>query len=429
MGDWQRQFETLRAEWHGLRGDLMSVIGRQRSEVDHSAALAWLLDPKAPHGLGPAFLRWFLLACDVEQRAEDLADATVACEEEATYRRKSCRADICIRVGALKIVVETKVDDTDRDRQCNKLVDAFCKSKKPGEYPLFVFLTPDGVPPSSYSPRKGIEFLTVSFRQIAQGLAALVRDSGFEGRTVAQQSVLNYLETLNHEFGHAPESIDSITHFYMDNQATIDEWERARKRHVAARNSPRTKVRLTKGQHSFLDRNEWLIRQWGKLSSRVCPVASSFYESIREPLLGRATSLTGQPELWPLTPRSSHFRYLVLHLPAWKLTRLPRVAIGLEWKRTSNFQNAIFGVVSFKDSEGRAEVRNALGQALSEAFPDEAGSPGWPVLRRVDSLSSDWRGREPLASSLVDEIAAVWEIAAPIVTEVLLSLDHKQPSA
>src|SRR5258708_1684856 len=71
-GAWDRAYELMLEEQRGLmesgawfrgRSDLLGVIGRARREVDHCAVLAWLLDPRMPHGLGVRFLRRFLKCC------------------------------------------------------------------------------------------------------------------------------------------------------------------------------------------------------------------------------------------------------------------------------------------------------------------------------------------------------------------------------
>lgn len=425
MKSWDDAFESVRDRWYEVRCDLMSVIGRQRKEVAHSAALAWLMDPNAPHGLGTVFIKWFLKTCEVQYSELAASTATVACEVESTYKGKSVRADICIRVGEATVVIEAKIDDSDREKQCNRLVDAFCKRLKPEERPSFVFLTPAGRPPANYSARRGVaEFRLVSFRGITKALEDIVREAGITGDRPAGRTTLDYLATLRAEFGTTATGLDPTTQFYLDNQPMIDEWERARKRHVKARNGQKSKVRLSPEQRTFLGRHEWLLRQWGKLAPRAWPLVTEFYESIRTRLGERALVLPGTPDLWPPKPRPGGYQYLVLHLGAWKNGTRPRVGVGIEWKQS--LAGAAFGVVSFENAEGAEEIRDDLHKALAEAFPADKQRPLWPLMRHVSQFNPTWTGRADFAQSLLDSIEELWKTAAPIVSKVLR--DHGSAS-
>ena len=56
--------------------NIFEVLGIEKSENRHSAFLAWLMDPKANHGLGNYFVRKFLLHVTSYGRSQDIATFT-----------------------------------------------------------------------------------------------------------------------------------------------------------------------------------------------------------------------------------------------------------------------------------------------------------------------------------------------------------------
>ena len=95
-------------KWLLRPADLLSIIGRSRRETFHCAILAWLMDPKAPHGFGATFLKKVLVLCfpDDSFVERELLDARTRCE----VVRPNSRAGILVEAGQLTVVFEAKVD-------------------------------------------------------------------------------------------------------------------------------------------------------------------------------------------------------------------------------------------------------------------------------------------------------------------------------
>jgi hypothetical protein len=139
---WEAEFEALldeetrlRKEGRWLRGpsDLLGVVGRRRSELTHTAALAWLLDPIGAHGLGTEPLAGFLRLIGDEAPDDDVLSW---CRPAREVTIDDTRADLVIDGPGLRIVVEVKVDAGEGEQQTERLVDHFDE-----EGARFVFLT------------------------------------------------------------------------------------------------------------------------------------------------------------------------------------------------------------------------------------------------------------------------------------------------
>jgi hypothetical protein len=147
---WEAEFEALldeetrlRREGRWLRGtsDLLGVIGRRRSELTHTAALAWLLDPIGAHGLGTEPLAGFLRVIGDEVPDDDVLSW---CRPAREVTIEKTRADLIIDGPGLRIVVEVKVDAGEGEQQTERLVDHFDEDGA-----RFVFLTRSKATPAN----------------------------------------------------------------------------------------------------------------------------------------------------------------------------------------------------------------------------------------------------------------------------------------
>lgn len=188
-------------DFHALEARLRRVsafhiLGIEARELSHAALLAWLLDPRASHGMGPEPLRRFILlaaridpaatvldAVDVDQL--DLTDALIETERwidvPATDRRR--RLDILVSVpvpGEAEprpiLVVEYKVDAAEGvDQTADYARWAATQSLRFGDrevLPLQVYLCP--VASDDHAPAR--PFVTVGYDAYlgwAEGVASL----------------------------------------------------------------------------------------------------------------------------------------------------------------------------------------------------------------------------------------------------------------
>ncbi len=140
--------KKLEAEFKLLNDfNLFDAVGIQRQEIRHSRFLAYLLDPRNPHGLGAEFLRAVLTQAVSTNRppnvsalrveTADLELSTVFCERD--------HFDVSIEIPSLKLlfVIENKIDALESQNQLNNYRDLALKKYKGFSF-LGVFLTVTG---------------------------------------------------------------------------------------------------------------------------------------------------------------------------------------------------------------------------------------------------------------------------------------------
>jgi hypothetical protein len=124
-------------QWSRGPVDLLTICRLHRWELAHSAALSWLCDPDAGHGLGTRFLtRMLAHTGDIPDLDQDITVTT-----EAT--RDLSRADIVVAAATWTLVIEVKVDAEEGNQQCERLYQDWVED---GDV-RFLFLTKTGRPP------------------------------------------------------------------------------------------------------------------------------------------------------------------------------------------------------------------------------------------------------------------------------------------
>lgn len=141
--------ESLLAEFN-----VFEIADMVRAEVRHSNVLAWLLNPKANHGLGDQFLRLFLKHLFSNNRETIKSQVTFFDVEvfdlnDIEIRREWRRIDVLMVSPLNKLVValENKVDSGEHDSQLERY-HGIITSEFPDYHGLFVYLTPEGNIPS-----------------------------------------------------------------------------------------------------------------------------------------------------------------------------------------------------------------------------------------------------------------------------------------
>lgn len=131
----------------GQRFNLFEALGVARQEIRHSRFLAYLMDPREPHGLGDRFLRGILLAAAevhpqppvnrLAMSIRDLSDASVVTERD--------HFDVSVQIPSLGLlfVIENKVGASESESQLKTYRERALA--RHAEYQFMgCFLTPDG---------------------------------------------------------------------------------------------------------------------------------------------------------------------------------------------------------------------------------------------------------------------------------------------
>lgn len=174
---WDDEFERLTQEtaaltrqgkWVSGPADLMTIIGRHRDELSHSAAVAWLLTPTGHHGLGTRLLGALLVAGWPPPAYPEPGLESVVVDREVTCGVR--RADIVVQAGAITLVIENKVDAPESAYQCEDLYRWWIER---GPDIRFLLLSPLGRAPMSTSTRAAAD----AWRHVSySGLAAAVQE-------------------------------------------------------------------------------------------------------------------------------------------------------------------------------------------------------------------------------------------------------------
>lgn len=195
MADMTREYHSLVANgsWVSGPSDFLSIIHRQRDELTHSRLLAWLLTPTGRHGLGSAFLTRLLEYC----RGTPIPALPTVRDVTCEYTRNDRRADVVVWGRDFTLVIENKVDAGEQPAQCDDLYECFRDEPDP----LFVFLSPDGRPPTTATTDAArAAFKAISWPRV-RVMIEDVAGSATSQVTIAAAVVDNYTVTLKEQFG------------------------------------------------------------------------------------------------------------------------------------------------------------------------------------------------------------------------------------
>ncbi len=191
----RRERDALRGagRWLAGRGDLLGVVGAGRSELVHSAVLAWLLDPMGRHQLGTRLLAAVVDRCSGHREPD--AFASVLCGREVA--RAESIADVVVWADTFTLVIENKVDAPEGDRQCQRIYNDFSGDPDP----IFVLLSPTGRRPrSTETPEAATAWRSLSYPALGDLIEAAFTH-GARDRGGGRGAVVDYLMTLRKEFG------------------------------------------------------------------------------------------------------------------------------------------------------------------------------------------------------------------------------------
>lgn len=223
-----RMQETMRdlqdrGRWAAGPHDLMSIVGLNRWELAHSAAIAWLCTPDAGHGLGTRFLDALIAATGdpvitsgpvtttleegrvvvlpggeevtpVDDAAMDDAYEELGEELHDLPTGLVTRADVVVRGADWTLVVEVKVDATEGRNQAHRLYEGW--KDDPGS--RFLFLTRHGQSPNSIPEDLKQQWTPLRWRDLRNTLEQLAGNA--DPHAVAHNALTDYLMTLRTTF-------------------------------------------------------------------------------------------------------------------------------------------------------------------------------------------------------------------------------------
>ena len=207
--------------------NLFDVLGIPRAELQHSAFLAWLFNPRASHGLRDYFLRTFLAQAAREAHDRGIGDITpfdvdswkLSDVEVATERH---RIDILIlgREDGFVCLIENKIGSGEISGQLRRYLNTV-ESQYEGLTPVPIFLTPDGDVPETEADAK--RYVPFDYGRVADLIDRTLQTRG----STISASVTTFLEqyagTLRRHVLNDKDNIDELANRIYDNhRAAID---------------------------------------------------------------------------------------------------------------------------------------------------------------------------------------------------------------
>ncbi|MGF1430932.1 hypothetical protein [Kitasatospora sp. LaBMicrA B282] len=178
----------------------LEVIGRSEVELDHERLIAWLLDPRAAHRLGPAVLAAVLRRCGVPEPPD--AGPLFRARVRTQVVRASSRPDIVVTLPDRTLVVELKINAPEGDGQTTRQADDHAGLPQP----VLVFLTRRGDQPADGRFKAlGLVALAEDLRQALADAPQPPPGAAARGRAVAH----DYLATLERMLGLEPVDQDA----------------------------------------------------------------------------------------------------------------------------------------------------------------------------------------------------------------------------
>jgi PD-(D/E)XK nuclease superfamily len=180
------------------RPNIFKILGLEHAEIRHSNFLAWLLEPKGSHELGTQFLKLFLkdvFAFDVYGWSNEFKVDGMNLNT-AEIRREWEHIDILIETDEFVVAIENKILSGEHSNQLSRY-----KKKvelhfpKPRHNHAFVFLTPDGIPPTDKEDDESYEIYT--YDKIVRNLHRILDLRSEDIRAEVRTYLKDYIRMVN----------------------------------------------------------------------------------------------------------------------------------------------------------------------------------------------------------------------------------------
>ena len=205
--------------------NLFDVLGVERSELQHSRVLEWLLDPHGSHGLGNSFLRGFLTCISFDGDRTGVFPAVVAGWDllDVETARERHRIDILV-VGesdGFVCLIENKVDSGEHTGQLSRYLKVVKRRYSNLTTVLPVFLTPVGARPSK--DRDAERYVSLGYSEIADLLSDVLETRGAAVNSNVSAFLEQYEQTLRRRIVDTPSDIVRLaSQVYSNHRDAID---------------------------------------------------------------------------------------------------------------------------------------------------------------------------------------------------------------
>lgn len=219
-----REFETLEDQLAEF--NLFDILKIEHKELQHSALLAWLLNPRGSHGLGNYFLRRFLSEAAREYARRNTASITPLTVDrwelhdvEVVTERDHIDILVIARSDKFVCLIENKIKADEAKGQLCRYLEKVKRQYEGQPFPIF--LTPDGREPEDN--RAAEKYVPLSYGDIERLISQTLdtRDSTLSDKV--RGFLEQYRDTLRRHVLETENNIEELARqIYDKHQEAID---------------------------------------------------------------------------------------------------------------------------------------------------------------------------------------------------------------
>lgn len=198
--------------------NLFDILKISRAEIRHSNMLAWLFDANENHGLGDKFFK-----CVVQKLVESDTDGKlnvfqVLLRDYYSFMvyREWNNIDLLLVSDDEKtvIAVENKVGSQEHSNQLNRYR-KICEKNYPEYNKIYIFLTPDGMPPSDTD-----NWLVLTYSDVIDVLSKIMETN--ELLPDVQLMINNYIDVVRRDIMEDQQLIEICNKIYNKHKKALD---------------------------------------------------------------------------------------------------------------------------------------------------------------------------------------------------------------
>ena len=224
-----KRLEDLLAEFN-----LFDVLRIRRRERQHSAVIAWLLDPRGSHGLRDYFLRRFLSEAAAKASGRGIVGispldvdgwelSNIEVEIERHYADiEHNYVDIMLidATDGFVCLIENKIGSGEHSDQLSRYLETVEREYK-GLNPFPIFLTPDGREPEAEDDAE--RYVPFGYRKVAELIERTLRTRGSTINASVAGFLEQYARTVRRHVLSTSDDISELAlNIYSNHRAAID---------------------------------------------------------------------------------------------------------------------------------------------------------------------------------------------------------------
>ena len=202
--------------------NIFEALGAVRQELRHSDFLAFLLDPRRPHGVGDLFAKRLLQSAIRNKDNSAIPFNSVELDiwslGELEVRREWQNIDILLRDERhqLLVPIENKVGTEEHSDQLRRYWDAVSSSEPDSWKKIGLYITPSGDAPSSTN------YLPVEYAQIADVLEGVLKTRGSLLDDEVRILIRHYVQMLGRHIVNDSEVASLCQQIYRKHKQALD---------------------------------------------------------------------------------------------------------------------------------------------------------------------------------------------------------------